>query len=304
MPELPELEVIREVLQARITCQRVLEVEVRRPLVLRDLTGEGFENGLTGRAVSAIARRGKFLLCLLGEPLPDGAGGARCGGSRSGGPAPISDPDRPLLGDRTLAINPMLSGRLQLCSPETRCLPYTQVILRLSEGQELRYADRRTMGKLYLTEDLERIPGWAEMGPDALDPQLTLERFGERLRRHRGEIKGILSNARFVAGIGNAYADEICFHACLYPFRKRPSLSGDEVTRLYSAMRSTLTEAIAQTRRTMGTDIHTKPREFLAVHGRGGQPCPRCGAPISQISARKRLTNFCRRCQPGSLITL
>ena len=302
MPELPELEVIREVLQAHIIRQGVLEVEVRRPLAVRDLTGEGFENGLTGRAVTAIARRGKFLLCRFSEPLSDGAGGTHSGGSRSGEPAPTSDPGLPRLGDRTLAINPMLSGRLQLCLPETRRLPYTQVILRLSGGQELRYADRRTMGKLYLTEDLARIPGWTEMGPDALDPRLTLERFSERFRGHRGEIKGILVNARFVAGIGNAYADEICFHARLYPFRKRPSLSQDEVTRLYEAMRSTLTEAIAQTRRSMGTDIHTKPREFLAVHGKGGQPCPRCGAPISQITARQRLTNFCRRCQPGSLI--
>ena len=122
------------------------------------------------------------------------------------------------------------------------------------------------------------------------------------MRRHRGEIKGILINARFVTGIGNAYADEICFHAGIYPFRKRPTLSPEEIERLYEAMRSTLIEAIVQVRQRMGVDIHTKPRDFLAVHGKGGQPCPRCGASISEIKARRRLTNFCRRCQPGSLI--
>jgi formamidopyrimidine-DNA glycosylase len=226
---------------------------------------------LTGRSISTVARRGKFLL----NTLSDG---------------------------HTLAINAMLSGRLQLCLPTIRCLPHTQVVMQLSGGQELRYADRSKMGKLYLTEDLSQIPGWAEMGPDALDPQLGLEQFGERLRRHRGEIKGILTNARFVAGIGNAYADEICFHAGLYPFRKRPTLSPEEIARLYDAMRSTLTEAIDQVRQRMGSDIHEKPREFLAVHGKGGLPCPRCATSISQITARQRLTNFCRHCQPGSLI--
>jgi len=271
VPELPELEIIKEFLQVHLVGQMITEVEIRRPLVLRDLVGGGFAPSLTGHSFVAVARRGKFLLCTL-----------------SGG--------------RTLAINPMLSGRLQLCSPETRRLPHMQLTLRLSGGQELRYADRKSMGKLYLTDDLVLIPGWLEMGPDALDPELTLDRFRERLRRHHGEIKGILTNARFVAGIGNAYADEICFHARLYPFRKRPTLSPEEIERLYEAMRGTLTEAIVQVRQRMGSDIHTEPRDFLAVHGKGGQPCPRCGTPISEIKARRRLTNFCRHCQPGSLI--
>jgi len=151
MPELPELEVVKEVLQAYIVSQTITEVEVCRPLVLRDLTGGGFAAGLTGHSITSVARRGKFLLCELS-------------------------------GDRSLAINLMLSGRLQLCSPETRRLPYTQVILRLSggpsaefvpseaeglrTGQELRYADRRNMGKLYLTDDLALITAgqrWARM---------------------------------------------------------------------------------------------------------------------------------------------
>ena len=135
MPELPELEVVKEVLQAYIVSQTITEVEVCRPLVLRDLTGGGFAAGLTGHSITSVARRGKFLLCELS-------------------------------GDRSLAINLMLSGRLQLCSPETRRLPYTQVTLRLSDGQELRNADRRNMGKLYLTDDLALITAgqrWARM---------------------------------------------------------------------------------------------------------------------------------------------
>lgn len=271
MPELPEMEVVKDVLQARIVKQTICDVEVVRPLVLRDLTSEGFVAGLQDRCILEVVRRGKVLVLDL-----------------SGG--------------RSLAINPMLSGRLQLCAAHDRRLPYTQLVLRLSSGLELRYADRRSMGKLYLTDDLASLPGWTEMGPDALDPQLTLERFAERLKGYRGEVKSVLVNPRFIAGIGNAYADEICFRAGIYPFRKRGSLSAGETQQLYRAMRRTLVQAIGEVRRQMGEEIHTKPREFLSVHGKGGQPCPRCGGPISEITARQRPTNFCRRCQPGSLI--
>jgi formamidopyrimidine-DNA glycosylase len=279
MPELPELEVVKDVLHRRVVGRPIAQVDVHRPLVLRDLTGEGFAAGLAGRVIVSVARRGKFLVFEL-----------------SGG--------------RSLALNPMLSGRLQLCAPGERRLPKSQVTFVLGDGSsgeqsaplELRYSDAKTMGKLYLTDDLARIPGWAEMGPDALDPELTLHLFRERLRRHPGEIKGILVNARFVAGIGNAYADEICFGAGIYPFRKRPKLSAEETTRLYEAMHSTLMEAIEQVRQSMGEDIHLKPRDFLAVHGKGGMPCPRCGTVISEVAAHQRLTNFCRHCQPGSLL--
>jgi len=167
---------------------------------------------------------------------------------------------------------------------------------------DLRYADLKTMGKVYLTRDLDLIPGFAEQGSEALDPQLTLEHFQERLRRRQGEIKGILTNQAVLAGIGNAYADEILFRAGLYPFRKRPSLSAEEVERLYQAIRSVLSEAIITLRERMGDDIDIKLRDFLEVHGKGGTPCPLCGTSISEIRARNRLTNFCGTCQPGTMI--
>jgi formamidopyrimidine-DNA glycosylase len=128
------------------------------------------------------------------------------------------------------------------------------------------------------------------------------EEFAARLRRHPGEIKGILTDQSFVAGIGNAYADEILFCARVYPFRKRPSLDADEVRRIYECMHTVLEGAIRILRERVGADIHEEIRDFMQVHGRGGQPCPRCGSPISEIKARQRLTNFCRTCQPGTLI--
>lgn len=153
-----------------------------------------------------------------------------------------------------------------------------------------------------MTDDLAKVPGFAELGPEALDPDLTLNLFRERLRKYRGEIKGVLTRQSFVAGIGNTYADEICWQARVYPFRKRPKLSDEDILHLYEAMHEVLNEAIATLRERVGADIHVEIRDFLKVHGRGGQPCPRCGTTISEIRARRRLTNFCRQCQPGSLI--
>ena len=138
------------------------------------------------------------------------------------------------------------------------------------------------------------------MGPEPFD--VTLEEFRRRLKPFRGEIKGILTRGQFVAGIGNAYADEILWTARLHPYRKRTQLTGEEIERLYDAMRSTLSEAVDKVRLEMQDNIHLKPRDFMAVHMKTGQPCPRCGTPISLVGANQRITNFCRSCQPGGLI--
>jgi formamidopyrimidine-DNA glycosylase len=156
------------------------------------------------------------------------------------------------------------------------------------------------MGQLYLTRDLKQVPDFTNMGPEPFE--ISLDEFKSLLRSYRGEIKGILTRGEFVAGIGNAYADEILWHARLHPYRKRTQLTADEVERLYLAMQSTLRDATAQVQAEMGEQIHLKPRDFLAVHMKTGEPCPRCGTAISLVGANQRITNFCRTCQPGGLI--
>ena len=271
MPEIPDLEVIREYLEAVLPGQRIESAEVLRPLVVRNLLADDFVSVLNGNGISGVRRRGKFLLFDL----------------ESG---------------QTVVINPMLVGRLLYCQPDKRRAAKTVLILHLSGGMELRYVDSKSMGKVYLTPDENLVPRFAGQGPEALDPEFTMEVFRERLRTRRGEIKGLLTNQAVLAGIGNAYADEILFEARLYPFRKRPSLSPEEVESLYQAMRKVLSEATVVLRERIGDDIDIKIRDFLSVHGKGGSPCPRCGTPISEIKARNRLTNFCRNCQPGRMI--
>jgi len=271
MPELPDLEVIKEVLQPRLVGQTIINAEELRPLIVRDLTGKGLA-GVAGRSISGVWRRGKFLILDL-DPSPG-----------------------------YLVLNPMLAGRLHYLAAGRRRPGYAAAVLRLADGQELWYTDAKQMGKLYLTGDLDEVPGLAELGPDALDPELTPELFAERIRPYRGEIKGVLTRQPFVAGIGNAYSDEICWRARIYPFRKRTALSAAEIEQLYMAMRAVLIEAVEILRQRVGVEIQVEIRDFLSVHGKGGQPCPRCGTRISQLKGQDYYANFCRNCQPGTLI--
>lgn len=271
MPELPDLEVIRERLAPRLTGQVITTADVRRPIIVRNLLGGDFAEQVVGQCVASLDRRGKFL--LLG--LDSGA---------------------------MLVINPMLAGRIRYGPPLKRDRTRDALVLGLNSGDELRYNDAADMGKIYLTRDPNLAPTFAELGPEATDPALTFEVFAQRTRRHTGEIKGMLANQEFVAGIGNAYADEICWHAQLYPFRRRPSLSQDELHRLYVSMRAVLAEAIDTLRARVDDAIDVEIRDFLAVHGKPGQPCPRCGSPISEVTRERRATNFCRTCQPGLMV--
>jgi formamidopyrimidine-DNA glycosylase len=271
MPELPDLEVIREYLGPRLAGVTIASAEVRRPLVVRNLLGGELAAHLVGRCFASVGRRGKFLLLELEGGL-------------------------------TLVINPMLAGRIRYGEPLQRPRVRDVLVLGLADGRELRYHDAADMGKVYLARDLDQVPAFAGQGPEATDPALTLDVFRGRLRRHHGEVKGILTHPSFVAGIGNAYADEILWSAHIYPFRRRPDLDEKEIAQLYAAMRSVLTQAIATLRERVGEAIDVEVRDLLSVHGKAGQPCPRCGSPISEVKRQRAATHFCRTCQPGLLV--
>ena len=271
MPEAPDLEIIKDYLNERIQGLPVESAQVLRPTVLRSLAGEMAED-IAGRILGEVQRRGKFLLFSL-----------------SGG--------------RRMVINPMLTGTIPVCAKDVRVLKKTCFVLNLPEGQQLRYLDDRQMGKVYYltTEQMDQVPTLAEQGPDVLDG-ISFEEFQTRLKRFRGEIKGVLTRGAFISGIGNAYSDEILFAAGLSPFRKSRSLDRSELETLYEQCPKVVTDAMDVLRRRMGSDIHVKIRDFLKVHNKGGQPCPKCGGAITQLNANQRITSYCRRCQPGMLI--
>lgn len=273
MPELPELEIVQEVLNRRVIGLNISSVDIDPrggPIVIRDQVGTGLAHALVGLSIRRVERRGKFLVFRF-----DGS-------------------------DMLLVANPKLTGRFQLASPGEKKVGRVQVIFRFDdETHELRYIDQKRMGQLYLADSLAKIPTFSAMGPDPL--AISLEEFRQRIQSFRGEIKGILTRERFLSGIGNAYADEILWAAKIHPFRKRTELNEDEIDRLHQAMIETLQNSIELVREAMGEAIHSKPRDFFSVHMQGGESCPLCGTRISNITAQQRITNFCRNCQPGGL---
>jgi len=268
MPEIPDLEAIRGFLNQRLPGVAIERAEYLIPVVFR-VPKDEFVSTLPGDVFGETARRGKFLLFAL----------------RSG---------------RVLVINAMLTGRFQYLQPDVKRRARTCLVFGLANGWDLRYADERLMGKVYLVaaDALESVPQFAEMGPDALE--VSREEFAQRIRRFTGQIKNIVVNLRFVAGIGNAYADEILFAARLHPYRKRTLLNEEDIERLHEAIHKVFDWATPIVAEQMREELnYEERRDFLKIHRRGGEPCPVCGTRISEITAGQRITSFCRNCQPG-----
>jgi formamidopyrimidine-DNA glycosylase len=291
VPELPDLSVVADAFHAALAGRSITRARATMPLAVRGTPAE--LEALAGQAIVRIARVGKFL-------------------------------DLDLARDRVV-FNPMLTGRFQLAAhgekppagtalevelgprtggPPADAAPWTAGADWIPADDDpviVRYKDPTQMGKVYLLPaGVERpVPGRGagEMGPDALDGALTLEAWRERIRKHPGELKNLLRNQAFVAGIGNAYSDEILWAARLQPFRKRSSLAAEEVDDLYAAMRSTLPDAIELLRRRVPPTFEKQVRDHLAVHNRGGEACPRCGTKITAVKAGGFPTGYCRGCQ-------
>jgi formamidopyrimidine-DNA glycosylase len=291
VPELPDLAVVADALHAALVGRPVTVIRALMPLAVRGTPAE--LDALVGQGVARVARVGKFLDLDL-------------------------DRDR-------IVVNPMLTGRFQLAGrgekapsgtavevvfgarppgPPSDAAAWTRGAAWLPADEApvlVRYRDRTQMGKVYLLPaGIDRpVPGLGEgeMGPDALDPALTLEVWRDRIRRHPGELKNLLRNQAFVAGIGNAYSDEILFAARLLPFRKRSSLAPEEVDELYHAMRTALEASVALLRGRVPPTFEQQVRDHLAVHNRGGEACPRCGTRITEVKAGGFPTGYCRGCQ-------
>ncbi len=291
VPELPDLAILADAFNTAMVGRPVLGADAPGPLTVRGTPAE--LDALAGQRLYRFYRRGKFLWLEFERD--------------------------------SVVINAMLTGRLQLAAdPSVKKPQKTLFVIRFGPRDEvpsdaaawtageqwipagaatpeLRYRDPTQMGKIYLVpRGIDRpIPGSgpSEMGPDADSPELTLGMWRTRIRRHPGELKNLLRNQQFVAGIGNAYSDEILHAARLLPTRKRGTLAPEEVDELYAATRSTLADAIAILRRRVPPTFEREVRDFLAVHNKGGQACPRCDQRITQTEAGGFTTSYCRHCQ-------
>ena len=274
MPEMPELEALRIRMAPRLEGKLITAASVnpKKAHMLRYPVDE-FARELPARRITSLTRRGKHLVFAT---------------ELGGGGSP-----------RWLVINPMLGGRFQLVDA-AETVPATQVFTVRVEGKvELRYLDFRDMGRIYWVEDPEReVPGFAALGPEADSvPEMGIEAFRKRLRRFRDELKDLLRNQEFLAGVGNAYSDEILFEARLLPLRRRSSLKPAEEETLFAAIPAVLGRAVEAILANPNYQESKQDRSFMAVHMKGGKTCPRCGHRISQLGSNREPVNFCRGCQ-------
>lgn len=274
MPELPELEALRIRLAPRLADKLITAATVnpKKAHLLR-YPVDNFAVELPARRITSMTRRGKHL--VFATEL--GGGGSR----------------------RWLVINPMLGGRFQMLGGDAPARATEVFTIRIEGRQELRYLDFRDMGRIYWVADCDReVPGWAGLGPEADSVrEMGVDVFRKRLRRFRDELKDLLRNQEFLAGIGNAYSDEILFEARLLPLRRRASLKPADEEALYEAIPVMLRRAVDAILTNPNYDESKQDRSFMSVHMKGGNTCPRCGHRISQIGSNREPLNFCRGCQ-------
>jgi formamidopyrimidine-DNA glycosylase len=268
MPELPEVESVARALRdgtPSLIGARIHSVEIPWPGVVSQLSRDLDPAHLAGCCFASIGRLGKYLVFALKCPVK-----------------------QPLF----LVVHLRMTGRLFLVPDSESIERHTRLALILDGGFALRFDDPRKFGRVWLTDDPETVIG--RMGPDALT--VGADEFAARLAGYRRQVKPLLLDQSFVAGIGNIYADESLYRAGIHPLTNSADLLPDETRRLHAAVISVLNEAVAAG----GANIDGvfKAGSFAVnVYGREGVPCRVCGTPISKIRVGQRGTHFCGHCQ-------
>jgi formamidopyrimidine-DNA glycosylase len=274
MPELPEVETTRRLIEPLIVARTITGVEVARPRMLRNQESPAdFAFRLQGRTVDATGRVGKHLMLELG-------------------------------GDLTWVIHLGMSGRLSIVAPTVERPRHSNVVATLDDGNELRFIDPRTFGyTVVLTREELASASFARHGPDALDALPGPAQLGGRMHGRSAPIKALLLDQTVVSGVGNIYADEALHRARISPHRPGGSLDLRELRRLVSAIRATLQAGIDAGGSTLDDLAYLLPDgragEYTAelrAYGREGEPCPRCGNPIHRDVIRSRSTFWCPVC--------
>jgi DNA-formamidopyrimidine glycosylase len=278
VPELPEVEALAADLRERGVGRVIERADVAEFSVLK--TYDPPLTALAGGTITSAGRYGKFL--DLGVSRPDGAAPlhlivhlARAGWLRWRDSMP-EGPTRPGKGP--------LAFRLRFAD---------------GAGIDLTEAGTRKRLAVYLVSDPAAVPGIAALGPDPLDPSFTPEVLAGVLAGRRTQIKGVLRDQKLIAGIGNAYSDEVLHAAKMSPFRLASSLTADDVAALHAVIVTTLAEAISRSDGLAAGDLKKEKKAGLRVHGRTGQECPVCGDEIREVSFADSALQYCATCQTG-----
>lgn len=276
MPELPEVETIRRDLEKEVIGKRIKSVEVTGlRSIRRHASKKQFTARLEGAKIDGVSRRGKNLLIELGGDV--------------------------------LVVHLGMSGQLLKAAPKDPVAKHTHVVITFGVGGQLRYVDARTFGELYVVAKdriAEEAPELADLGFDPVEDVMSWQEFGTRLVKRQAQLKAVLMDQKFVAGIGNIYSDEILWEAGLRYDRPSHTLSIQEVRRLYRAIGEVLNEAIKQRGSSLADETYRDLFGAIGgfqqqhnVYARDGQPCKRCRHAIGKAKYAGRSTYYCPSCQ-------
>ena len=275
MPELPEVETIKNELSPWVVGQSFTQVTIVDAKLVCGGSAEEVSRDLIGPKVESLERRGKYLIFHLSN-------------------------------GRSLIMHLRMTGSLLLDPKQVD--RYARAVFQLSNRHRLVFSDRRRLGLIRLVDDANTVI--CKLGPEPLDKRFTPGILGQRLSRHHIPIKAALLDQCIVAGIGNMYADESLFAARIHPLSKADDLSPEEVQTLHNSICRVLGAAIGSKGASVDTyvrpegELGTAHFGFKVAHKRG-EPCPICGNTIERVPVQNRGTCFCPRCQPsgsGSLI--
>lgn len=273
MPELPEVETVKRVLEPQISGLRIESVSVDRPEVIARPTETEFCEAVAGQTIYGMGRRGKFLQLLLGS------------------------------GD-TVVLHLRMTGSFLITPSNDPLEKHTHVVFHLNGGSDLRFIDTRRFGRFWLIRSGEddTHSGIGKLGPEPFDASFSADYLRTNLEKRKRPIKDCLLDQSVVTGIGNIYADEILFAAKIRPDRPANSLTAPEWRRLAEIIPERLAyfiekNAIAPEEYFEGKGKDYRNTPFLQVYGRSGKPCVLCGQPLCRIVIAGRSSVFCPHCQ-------
>ena len=270
MPELPEVEALASFLRARAVGRVVARVDPVAISVLK--TYDPPVTALAGLEVTGATRHGKFLdLDVSGLHLVVHL--ARAGWLQWREQLPSAPPR---MGKGPIAL---------------------RVHLDDGSGFDLTEAGTKKGLAVYVTSDVGTVPGIARLGVDPLSADFTEERLAGLLAGQRGQVKGLLTDQSVLAGVGNAYSDEVLWEVGLSPFKPAKNLTGEDVARLHAALVDTLRAAVGRAEGLAAGKLKAEKKSGLNVHGRAGLPCPRCGDTVREVSFADKALQYCATCQ-------
>jgi formamidopyrimidine-DNA glycosylase len=272
MPELPEVQALVDFLDERAVGHVVARIDVASIAVVK--TFDPPISSLAGLTISGASRHGKFLdLDVDGLHLVTHLSRAGWLHWRASLPAAPPKPGR---------------GPIAL-----------RVHLDSGAGFDLTEAGTQKRLAVYVVRDPMDVPGITRLGPEPLSDDFTFEVFAGLLDGNRSQLKGVLRDQSVIAGIGNAYSDEILHVARMSPYRLASALDADEVKTLYDALRVTMSDAVERARGLAAGELKAEKKLNMRVHGRAGQTCPVCGDVIREVSFASSSLDYCATCQTG-----